>query len=61
VSRGEGREGGGRKRKGREPYSADDSRHGGWHDSFMSHASQHGATRSTSDGIRLSVAPQQSM
>jgi hypothetical protein len=57
VNRGEGREKG--RRKEDEPYSAVESRHGGWRDYFMSRTNQHGTTRSTSDGTGLSVAPYQ--
>jgi hypothetical protein len=44
---------------GGEPYCTGESCHGGWRDSFMSHAALHDMTRSTSDGPGLSVVPQQ--
>jgi hypothetical protein len=62
VSRGERRKREREKeeRERDESYSTNESHHGGWHDTFVSHAVQHDMTRSTSDVICLSVAPQQS-
>jgi hypothetical protein len=53
-----GRERGGRK--GVKPFSTNESCYGGWRDSYVSHATQHNVTQSTSDGTCLLVTPQQS-
>jgi hypothetical protein len=57
VEEKEGREKERRKEEEGEPYSVDESRHGGWCDSFVSRTAQHGVTRSTFDGTCLSITP----
>jgi hypothetical protein len=49
-----------RKKEEGEPYSMDESRHGGWRESFVSHIVQHGVTQSTFDETCLSVVSPQS-
>jgi hypothetical protein len=60
VEEKEGRENEKMKEEEYEPYSADESRYGGWRDSFVSRAIQYDVTRSTSDRTCMSIVSQQS-